>query len=144
MQTTTGVQAFIGLEQEFFFVPRDAYYKRPDLQLSGRTVMGNMPPRNQEVCDHCKCRAVFHCAPCDSHHAVPVILHLQAFEETCDALTLILFSPKLTFACPLTVLIYNRHGATFRHLCSSEVHGGDPGAVLQDGHPTQNQVSTVP
>jgi glutamine synthetase len=50
----TGVQAFIGLEQEFFFVPREAYYKRMDLQLAGRTVMGKMPPRSQEVCDHCK------------------------------------------------------------------------------------------
>ena len=47
-----GVVANIGLEQEFFFVPRDAYMKRPDLQLSGRTVMGKMPPRSQEVCDH--------------------------------------------------------------------------------------------
>ena len=44
-----GVSANIGLEQEFFFVPRDAYLKRMDLQLTGRTVMGKMPPRNQEV-----------------------------------------------------------------------------------------------
>lgn len=42
----------IGLEQEFFLVPRAAYYKRPDLQLTGRTVMGNNAPRDQEMCDH--------------------------------------------------------------------------------------------
>jgi glutamine synthetase len=42
----------IGLEQEFFLVPREAYYKRPDLQLAGRTVMGKQPPRGQEMCDH--------------------------------------------------------------------------------------------
>jgi glutamine synthetase len=44
----------IGLEQEFFFVPRDAYLRRPDLQLAGRTVIGNMPSRGQEMSDHCK------------------------------------------------------------------------------------------
>ena len=54
LQGVTGVQAYIGLEQEFFFVPRDAYYKRTDLQMAGRTIMGKMPPRSQEVCDHCK------------------------------------------------------------------------------------------
>lgn len=42
----------IGLEQEFFFVPRDAYNRRPDLQLAGRTVMGKLPPRGQELSDH--------------------------------------------------------------------------------------------
>ena len=31
----TGVQANIGLEQELFLIPRDAYLKRPDLQLTG-------------------------------------------------------------------------------------------------------------
>uniref|UniRef100_A0A7S1N4S4 GS catalytic domain-containing protein n=1 Tax=Eutreptiella gymnastica TaxID=73025 RepID=A0A7S1N4S4_9EUGL len=47
-----GLQANIGLEQEFFLVPREAYYKRPDLQLTGRTVLGYFPPRGQELCDH--------------------------------------------------------------------------------------------
>ena len=42
----------IGLEQEFFLVPREAYYKRTDLQLSGRTVMGMDAPRGQELSDH--------------------------------------------------------------------------------------------
>ena len=46
------LQANIGLEQEFFFVPRDAFLARPDLQLAGRTVIGRMPPRGQEMCDH--------------------------------------------------------------------------------------------
>ena len=48
-KSVKGIQANIGLEQEFFFVPRDAYLKRPDLQLSGRTIMGKQPPRSQEV-----------------------------------------------------------------------------------------------
>lgn len=42
----------IGLEQEFFFVPRDSYNRRPDLQLAGRTIMGKMPARGQELSDH--------------------------------------------------------------------------------------------
>ena len=46
------VLPMIGLEQEFFLVPRDAYSKRPDLQLAGRTVMGADPARGQELCDH--------------------------------------------------------------------------------------------
>ena len=29
-KSVKGIQANIGLEQEFFFVPRDAYLKRPD------------------------------------------------------------------------------------------------------------------
>jgi len=46
------LQPNIGLEQEFFLVPRDAFYKRPDLQLCGRTIMGKNAPRGQEMCDH--------------------------------------------------------------------------------------------
>ena len=41
----TAVRADIGLEQEFFLVPRGAYLRRPDLQMTGRTVMGRQPPR---------------------------------------------------------------------------------------------------
>jgi len=48
----SGVQPNIGLEQEFFLIPREAYYKRPDLQFAGRTIMGRSPPRGQELCDH--------------------------------------------------------------------------------------------
>jgi len=46
------VQPNIGLEQEFFLVPRKDFYNRPDLQLAGRTVMGKNAPRGQETCDH--------------------------------------------------------------------------------------------
>ena len=47
-----GVQSNIGLEQEFFLIPRDQYVRRPDLQLAGRTVIGADAPRGQEMCDH--------------------------------------------------------------------------------------------
>jgi len=46
------LQANIGLEQEIFLIPRSAYFKRPDLQFAGRTIMGKMPPRGQEMSDH--------------------------------------------------------------------------------------------
>jgi len=47
-----GLQSMIGLEQELFLVSREAFLRRPDLQLTGRTVTGRMPPRGQELCDH--------------------------------------------------------------------------------------------
>jgi len=49
---SSGVQANIGLEQEMFLIPREEYYRRPDLQLTGRTIMGKNAPRGQEMCDH--------------------------------------------------------------------------------------------
>mmetsp|Transcript_6182 Transcript_6182/g.7087 ORF Transcript_6182/g.7087 Transcript_6182/m.7087 type:complete len:745 (+) Transcript_6182:170-2404(+) len=49
---TSGLVVNIGLEQEFFLIPRDAYFKRPDLQMAGRTVLGKFPARGQEACDH--------------------------------------------------------------------------------------------
>jgi glutamine synthetase len=52
LDASSGIRTNIGLEQEIFFVPRDAYYKRPDLQFTGRTVIGKNAPRGQEMCDH--------------------------------------------------------------------------------------------
>ena len=48
----SGAQPNIGLEQEYFLIPRAAYYKRLDLQMTGRTIMGKNAPRGQEMCDH--------------------------------------------------------------------------------------------
>jgi glutamine synthetase len=52
MDASSGVQANIGLEQELFLIPREEYYRRPDLQMTGRTIMGRNAPRGQEMCDH--------------------------------------------------------------------------------------------
>lgn len=49
---TEGMVNNIGLEQEIFMVPRDQYFRRPDLQLTGRTVIGKDAARGQEMCDH--------------------------------------------------------------------------------------------
>ena len=47
-----GLICNIGLEQEFFLVPRESYYARPDLQYAGRTLLGAPPARGQEMSDH--------------------------------------------------------------------------------------------
>jgi glutamine synthetase len=42
----------IGPEQEYFLVDKKYYDQRPDLRLSGRTVMGNLAAKGQELNDH--------------------------------------------------------------------------------------------
>jgi len=41
-----------GLEQEYFLVDLEDYHKRPDLVLTGRTLVGAKPPKGQEFEDH--------------------------------------------------------------------------------------------
>jgi glutamine synthetase len=41
-----------GLEQEYFLVDLKDYRNRPDLVLTGRTLLGAMPPKGQEFEDH--------------------------------------------------------------------------------------------
>jgi glutamine synthetase len=48
----TPVTATCGPEQEFFLVDEEFYYRRPDLQTSGRTLFGTKPPKGQELDDH--------------------------------------------------------------------------------------------
>ena len=73
-QETTGLIANIGLEQEIFLVPRDAYYTRPDLQFVGRTLLGKAPARGQEMSDH-------YMAPLTSSTAA--LQCMQAIQEEC-------------------------------------------------------------
>ena len=46
------VKATCGPEQEFFLVDEEFYFRRPDLQTSGRTLFGTKPPKGQEMDDH--------------------------------------------------------------------------------------------
>jgi len=71
---STGVQANIGLEQEMFLIPREEYYRRPDLQLTGRTIMGKNAPRGQEMCDH-------YMAPLSS--ATSALACMQEIQDEC-------------------------------------------------------------
>ena len=52
LDVSSGIVTNIGLEQEIFLIPREEYYRRPDLQLTGRTLIGKNAPRGQEMCDH--------------------------------------------------------------------------------------------
>lgn len=41
-----------GTEQEYFLVDKAFYLERPDLVMTGRTLIGALPPRNQQLSDH--------------------------------------------------------------------------------------------
>jgi len=42
----------LGVEQEYFLIDEDLYFSRPDLVLSGRTLVGDSPARGQQLDDH--------------------------------------------------------------------------------------------
>ncbi len=46
------VNTTVGPEQEYFLVDKMMYDKRPDLIYCGRTLIGSMPPKGQEMDDH--------------------------------------------------------------------------------------------
>ena len=48
----TSVSTTVGPEQEYFLVDKDLYLKRKDLIFTGRTLLGAMPPKGQEMEDH--------------------------------------------------------------------------------------------
>ncbi|MBQ7056687.1 MAG: glutamine synthetase III [Bacteroidaceae bacterium] len=48
----TKVTANLGGEQEYFLVDEDLYGARPDLMLTGRTLMGHDSAKNQQMNDH--------------------------------------------------------------------------------------------
>lgn len=46
------VNAYLGIEQEYFLVDEDLCAARPDLLLTGRTLMGHESAKNQQLDDH--------------------------------------------------------------------------------------------
>ena len=46
------VYSFLGWEQEYFLVDEALYFARPDLMLTGRTLMGHESAKNQQLDDH--------------------------------------------------------------------------------------------
>ena len=74
MDVSSGIQANIGLEQEIFLIPREEYYRRPDLQMAGRTIIGKLAPRGQEMCDH-------YMAPLSS--ATAALACMQEIQDEC-------------------------------------------------------------
>ena len=51
-KNVTRVNANLGWEQEYFLVDEALYYARPDLALTGRTLMGHAAAKDQQLDDH--------------------------------------------------------------------------------------------
>ena len=51
-KTVTKVQANLGWEQEYFLIDEALYMARPDLVLTGRTLMGHASAKDQQLEDH--------------------------------------------------------------------------------------------
>lgn len=51
-KSVTKVQVNLGCEQEYFLVDRALYAARPDLMLTGRTLMGHASAKDQQLEDH--------------------------------------------------------------------------------------------
>ncbi|KAF9943052.1 hypothetical protein BGZ75_007567 [Mortierella antarctica] len=49
---TNHVFTTLGTEQEYFLIDRSLYALRPDLKTTGRTLIGNLPPKHQQMDDH--------------------------------------------------------------------------------------------
>ena len=52
MDDVKRITTTVGPEQEYFLVDKELYDKRPDLMYCGRTLIGAMPPKGQEMDDH--------------------------------------------------------------------------------------------
>ena len=46
------VDATLGTEQEYFLIDRGLYALRPDLKVTGRTLIGSLPAKHQQLEDH--------------------------------------------------------------------------------------------
>lgn len=51
-KNVTKVNATLGWEQEYFLVDKELFNARPDLVLTGRTLMGHAPAKGQQLDDH--------------------------------------------------------------------------------------------
>lgn len=51
-KNVTKVHATLGWEQEYFLIDEALYHARPDLSLTGRTLLGHSPAKGQQLEDH--------------------------------------------------------------------------------------------
>ena len=51
-KSVSSVTSYLGWEQEFFLVDESMYQKRPDLLMTGRTLMGHESAKSQQLEDH--------------------------------------------------------------------------------------------
>lgn len=52
VQNVSKVYTTVGVEQEYFLIDEEFFFRRPDLITTGRTLFGAKPPRGQELEDH--------------------------------------------------------------------------------------------
>ncbi|MGE4232214.1 MAG: glutamine synthetase III [Bacteriovoracia bacterium] len=52
VKNTLNVTSTVGPEQEYFLIDRALHNLRPDLVMTGRTLLGKQPPRGQQLEDH--------------------------------------------------------------------------------------------
>jgi glutamine synthetase len=46
------IKVFVGIEQEYFLLSKEAIKSRPDIIVTGRTLFGNKPAKGQQMEDH--------------------------------------------------------------------------------------------
>ncbi|GMO66584.1 MAG: hypothetical protein Nk1A_4170 [Endomicrobiia bacterium] len=46
------IKVFVGIEQEYFLLSKEAVKSRPDIIVTGRTLFGNKPAKGQQMEDH--------------------------------------------------------------------------------------------
>jgi len=51
-KNVTKASASLGIEQEYFLIDEAMFYARPDLMLTGRTLLGHAPEKGQQLEDH--------------------------------------------------------------------------------------------
>ncbi|WP_133686787.1 glutamine synthetase III family protein [Maribacter spongiicola] len=51
-KTVTKVNATLGWEQEYFLIDKALAYSRPDIMMTGRTLVGETPAKGQQLDDH--------------------------------------------------------------------------------------------
>ena len=49
---TSVVHSTLGAEQEYFLIDRHLFHRRPDLEVTGRTILGTTPPKGQQLEDN--------------------------------------------------------------------------------------------
>ncbi len=52
LKDVNSINVNCGAEQEYFLIDRKYYEKRPDLVMTGKTLFGSVPPKNQQLSDH--------------------------------------------------------------------------------------------
>ena len=111
---TTGIQAYIGLEQELFLASCDAHMRRPDLQMMGRIVIGKDAPHGQEMRDR-------YMAPPSSSSSNLALNYMRQIQNQCCRMG-IPFAKASPRRCPQTVRACATTSWKYNHAGRSNCH----------------------